>query len=207
MTVLLLLLNLMIETKTKKIDPKSHDVLLLLATGTILVTSIVFPGIAMAAGQIVKMQKRAQWEKSKREWEKFNSYRLRQIIKRMQQQKYIEIVEIDNVPIIRILEKGKKRLLRYDIEQIKLDETFWDRKWRLIIYDVKSMKRAQSEMFRRALLKLKLLKIQNSVYLTPFRCENEIEYLRQLFDIGKEVQIVTVRRLENEPVYRKYFDI
>lgn len=197
----------MVKTKTKKIDPKSHEVLQLLATGTVLVASVVFPGIAIAAGQIVKMQKRVQWGKSKKEWEKFNTYRLRQIIKRMQRQKYIEIIDIDNMPIVKILEKGKKRLLRYAIEQIKLDETSWNSKWRLIIYDVKSMKRTQSEMFRRALLKLKLLKIQNSVYLTPFRCENEIEYLRQLLGIDDEVQIVTVSGIENEAAYRKYFGI
>ena len=86
-----------------------------------------------------------------------------------------------------------------------LDESSWDGKWRLIIYDVASTKRANSEMFRTILNKLRFLKLQRSVYLTPFKCEDEIEYLRLLFDIGNEVQILKVGSLENEAAYRRYF--
>ena len=179
----------------------------MLGLGVFLSVSIIFPGLPIIAKTVVDIARDEETRKRQKEWEKFNLWRLRQLIKRMQDSKYVEIKEENGIPIIKITQKGKNRLLSYDLEKLKLDETKWDGKWRLIIYDVQKSKRANSETFRRALLRLNLLKLQKSVYLTPFKCEDEIEYLRLLFDIGKEVQILTVGSLENESAYRRYFGI
>src|SRR3989344_4670549 len=185
-------------SKISKIDPKARDVLMLLGAGTFLAASIIFPGLPMAAKPFIDAAKEAERNKRQKEWEKYNLWRLRQMIKRMQKSKYVEIKEEKGTAQVKITEFGKKRLLVYDLEKIQLSEANWDGKWRLIIYDVKKAKRVNSETFRRTLLKLNLLKLQKSVYLTPFKCEDEVEYLRQLFDIGTEVQILTVGKLENE---------
>ena len=193
--------------KIPKIDPRAKDVLILLGTGTFLAASIIFPGLPMVAKPFIDAANQNERPKTQKEWEKYNLWRLRQMIKRMQKSKYVEIKEENGIPQVKITEFGKKRLLVYDLEKIHLSETSWDGKWRLIIYDVKKAKRVNSETFRRTLLKLNLLKLQKSVYLTPFKCEDEIEYLRQLFDIGTEVQILTVGKLENEVAYKSYFGI
>jgi len=196
-----------VANKIPKIDPKAKDVLMLLGAGTFLAASIIFPGLPMVAKPFIDIAKEAEKHKRQKEWEKYNLWRLRQMIKRMQKSKYVEIKEENGMAQVKITEFGKKRLLVYDLEKIQLSEANWDGKWRLIIYDVKKAKRTNSETFRRAILKLNLLKLQKSVYLTPFKCEDEIEYLRQLFDIGTEVQILTVGKLENETAYRRYFGI
>ena len=190
-----------------KIDPKTKEVLILLGTGAFLAASIIFPGLPMAAKPFINAAKEADRNKRQKEWEKFNLWRLRQVIKRMQNSKLVEVKEEKGVPIIKITHKGKQKLLRYKVDEMVLDESSWDGKWRLIIYDVASTKRANSEMFRTILNKLRFLKLQRSVYLTPFKCEDEIEYLRLLFDIGNEVQILKVGSLENEAAYRRYFGI
>ena len=125
----------------------------------------------------------------------------------MQGSKLVEVKEEKGIPIIKITHKGKQKLLRYNIDEMALDESTWDGKWRLIIYDVAKAKRANSEMFRAMLNKLRFLKLQKSVYLTPFKCKEEVEYLKLLFDIGDEVQILKVGDLENEGAYRRYFGI
>ena len=190
-----------------KIDPKTKEVLILLGTGAFLAASIIFPGLPMAAKPFINAAKEADRNKRQKEWEKFNLWRLRQVIKRMQNSKLVEVKEEKGVPIIKITHKGKQKLLRYKVDEMVLDESSWDGKWRLIIYDVASTKRANSEMFRTILNKLRFLKLQRSVYLTPFKCEDEIEYLRLLFEIGNEVQILKVGSLENEAAYRRYFGI
>lgn len=190
-----------------KVDPKAKEVLTMLGLGAFLSASIIFPGLPIIAKTAVDALNEERIRKREKEWDKFNTWRLRQMIKRMQNSKYVEIKEENGIPVIKITEQGKKKLLAYDLDKLQLDEINWDGKWRLIIYDVKKAKRVNSETFRRALLKLNLLKLQKSVYLTPFKCEDEIEYLRQLFDIGSEVQILTVSGLENEGAYRRYFGI
>lgn len=193
--------------KQVKTDPKTKEVLLLLGTGLFLAASIIFPGLPMAAKPFIDAAKEAERNKRLKEWEKFNLWRLRQVIKRMQQSKLVEIKEENGIPTIKITERGKQKLLRYKVDEMELDESNWDGKWRLIIYDVSKTRRANSEMFRTMLNKLNFLKLQKSVYLTPFKCENEIEYLRIFFDIGTEVQILKVGSLENELAYRRYFGI
>jgi len=188
-----------------KIDPKTKEVLILLGTGAFLAASIIFPGLPMAAKPFINAAKEADRNKRQKEWEKFNLWRLRQVIKRMQNSKLVEVKEEKGIPLIKITQKGKQKLLRYKIDEMVLDESNWDSKWRLVIYDVQTGKRANSEMFRTMLNKLRFLKLQRSVYLTPFKCEDEIEYLRLLFDIGNEVQILKVGSLENEAAYRRYF--
>ena len=194
-------------TNQVKIDPKTKEVLILLGAGAFLAASIIFPGLPMVAKSFINAAKEANRNKSQKEWEKFNLWRLRQVVKRMQSSKLVEIKEEKSIPIIKITQKGKQKLLRYKIDEMALDESSWDGKWRLIIYDVANTKRAHSEMFRTMLNKLKFLKLQRSVYLTPFKCEDEIEYLRLLFGIGNEVQILKVGSLENEMAYRRYFGI
>lgn len=197
----------MSKSDADKVDPKVEDVLILLTAGTFLAASLVFPGLPMVAREVLKLKKEMGYSKKLKEWEKFNLWRLRQIIKRMQNSKYVEIKEQNGVPSVKITQKGTNKLLKYDIDKMRLDERKLDGYWRLIIYDVKTAKRQNSETFRRAISKLNLLKLQKSVYLTPFRCEDEIEYLRQVFDIGNEVLILRVKNIENEQPYRRYFGV
>lgn len=181
-----------------KIDPKVKDVLKLLAAGAIITTVVLFPGIA-ALGPLIKEIQERQEEK---EWDKFNLWRLRQMVKRLARQKLVEIRD----DIVKITDKGRRKVLKFNLEKMELKKRT-DGKWRLIIYDVANLKRSQSEFFRETLKRLKFLRLQKSVYITPFVCDDEIEYLRQLFDIGSEVLILKVAGIENEQVYKRYFGL
>jgi len=181
-----------------RIDPKVKDVLKLLAAGAILTTVILFPGIA-ALGPLIK---EVQERREKKEWDKFNLWRLRQVIKRLERQKVVEITD----GVVKITNKGRKKVLKFNLEKMELKKRT-DGKWRLIIYDVANLKRYQSEFFRETLKRLNFLRLQKSVYITPFVCDDEIEYLRNLFGIGNEVLILKVAGIENEQVYKRYFGL
>lgn len=184
--------------KKERIDPRVKDVLKLLGLGTLLAIPILMPGVAY----IFKEYQKDKIESDKKEWEKFNLWRLRQVIKRLQKQKVVEITD----GLVKITEKGRQKLLEFDLEKMELKRKT-DGKWRLIIYDIADLRKEQRELFRSVLKRLKFLRIQKSVYLTPFVCESEIEYLRQIFDIGNEVIMMKVSGIENAEVYKKYFGI
>lgn len=188
---------------TNKIDPNVKTVLKLLATGVILATVLLFPGIAAAAPLIKEYQNRKERKEYEKEWKKYNLYRLRQIIKRLENQK---IVKFTNDGFIKITNNGNQKVLKYHIDDMNLSLKP-DGKWRIIIYDISEMKKWQRNLFRAMLKKLKFLPLQKSVYLTPFPCENEIEYIRQAFEVGEEVRIITATGLENEEAYKKYFGL
>ncbi len=181
-----------------KIDPRVKDILMLLGGGAFLAASLIMPGLPIVLKPYLD-HKRKNEEK---EWEKFNLFRLKQVIKRLEKQKDVEIIG----GLVKITKKGRKKLLKFDLEQMELKRKT-DGKWRLIIYDISNLRKPQRELFRDMLKKLKFLRLQESVYLTPFICEEEIEYLKQIFDIDREVQILKISEMEYEDEYRKYFGL
>lgn len=192
---------------SKTLSPKVKDVMLIIGATGFVVASLVFPALPMALKPLLDYKRRKEFEDQKKYWNKYNPYVLRQTIKRLQQQKVVEITYENGEQIIKLTEKGRTKLLKYRIEDMAIKNQKWDGKWRLIIYDVPTYKELQRNMFRRFLRKMQLLKLQKSVYLTPYECQKEIEYLRQLFGVGEEVIYLTVQNIENDTAYRKYFGL
>ena len=186
-----------------KIDPKVKQILILLGAGTFLAASLIMPGLPMALKPFLDEKRK----KEANEWKKFNTWRLKQVLKRMHQQKLVDIVEQNDGYLVKISDNGRKKLLKFNLDEMELKNKKWDGNWRIIIYDIYTSKKQEAELFRKTLKRLKFLKLQRSVYLTPFRCYDEIEYLRQVCEVDREVLILTVSGLENERAYREYFDI
>src|SRR3990167_8759553 len=185
------------ELTNVKIDPKVKDILILLAGGTFIAASLIFPGLPLIAKEALKLYNSHQKEKRQKEWNKFNLWRLRQVIKRLQKQKLVEIVNVDGQLVVKISDRGRQKVLKYDLETMVLDQTNWDGKWRIITYDIATAKKWQRQFFRQTLNRLNFLKLQRSVYLTPYKCANEIEYLRQICEVSNEVVLLTVHGIEN----------
>jgi CRISPR-associated endonuclease Cas2 len=187
----------------RKKDPKIKDVLTLLGTGALLTGSLIIPGLPRLAKPFLDTKRKREFDS----WERYNVWRLRQVLKRLYIKKYVEVVETNDGYTVRITEQGKKRLLKFDLDTLTLEQKNWDGKWRIIIYDVRDSHRASRDLFRKTLRKLAFLQLQKSVYLTPYPCYDEVEYLRQICSIGTEVIVLTVSGLENEQAYKAYFGL
>ncbi len=187
--------------------PSTKEVLYLLGMGTLLVGSILMPGLGMAGGAIVRAKRKHDFEQSQKAWKKFNIKLLKRNLKRLQSQKMVEIKERDGQEIIKLTQKGHTKYLKFKLEDLSLKGKVWDGKWRLVMYDVSHLKRSSQDSFRRMLKQMNFLLLQKSVYLTPFKCKDEIEYLREYFNLGKEVLVLEVSKLENQESYKQYFGL
>ena len=140
-----------------KIDPKVKDVLLILAGGTFIAASLIFPGLPIIAKEALKVYNSHQREKRQKEWKKYNTWRLRQVIKRLQKQKLVEIVNVDGQLVVKISDRGRQKVLKYDLETMVLDQTNWDGKWRIITYDIATAKKWQRQFFSQTLNSMNFL--------------------------------------------------
>lgn len=189
--------------KTKKSYPKVKTVLTLLGAGTLLASSMLFPGTAI----LVKPFLKRKYDEDLLQWKQFNTSRLKFVLKRMQQQKLVEISETQDGFSVNISNNGKRKLLKYNLEEMTLVNKPWDKKWRIIIYDIDESKKQFRNAFQKILRKLQFYQLQKSVYLTPYPCENEIEFLKQIYDIDNEVALLTMSGLEHEQTYKEYFGL
>lgn len=170
----------------------------MIGAGVFLTSAILVPGLPLAIKPFLDYKR----EKDYKEWKKFNLSRLKWVLKRLENQKELEV----RGEHIVITEKGKKKILKFNLENLKLRQK-WDGYWRIIIYDIPKHQKKQSDYFRQLLKRLKCYQLQKSVYLTPYVCEDEIEYLKQLLGISTSVKLLKVASLENESAYREYFGI
>jgi len=107
-----------------------------------------------------------------------------------------------------LTKKGEQKVLKYKIDELKITEPKrWDKKWRLVIFDIPNSKKPAREVFRELLKRLGFVQLQKSVFLQPFPCEDEIEFLRLNFGISKFVQTIIISKLENEEFYKQKFNL
>lgn len=185
--------------------PTTKQLLKIAAVGAFIAGSLVMPGLPKVLGN-----RKIDWESFlfEDEWEEFDESRLRQKLKKLSSQKVISIYQDGDKLAVKITKKGNTKLLKYNLEDIEIPKpNKWDRKWRLIVYDIPKNKKKASDSLRNTLKRLGLYKLQKSVYLYPYPCSDIMEFLREIYDIGEDVTYLTMGNLENEEIYKEYFGL
>lgn len=101
------------------------------------------------------------------------------------------IKEDNNNVVVRITNNGKKYLRTFDIDNMILNKpVVWDKKWRLVIFDVPEEQKIARNALRQKLKDLGFVKLQKSVWITPFQCSDEIRFLREIFNISFNVDVI-----------------
>ncbi len=159
---------------------------------------LLFGGLALYLSQ-----GRGAWKIIKgihKEWKKINRQHLRRIIKEFYHQRLIAFKEKSHGKIEVILtDKGKLKALECKLEEMEIEiPSRWDKKWRIVIFDIPEKKRYQREIFRDKLKKLGFLKIQKSVFIFPYPCEDEINFLVEVLKIRRYVRIVLAKNITNQ---------
>lgn len=191
------------EKKRQKRYAQVKLVLSLLGKGALLSMGFIAPKTSRLTKDLFKDEK--GWNV----WKQYNTTYLRQTIRRLEKQKLVEVFEDENGrQAVKLTKNGKQKILKYAIEELEIIKPkVWDRKWRLVIYDIPSKKKRLQNIVRGILKRLGFLQLQQSVYLIPFPCFDEMEFLREYYGLGENIKILTATNLEEDAVYRTYFGI
>lgn len=133
-------------------------------------------------------------------WRNLDEERFKLIIKRLKQRKIIKIYQKDNQEMIKLTKKGKAQIPHYLLEEMPSikSQDDWDGKWRLVIFDIPNDKKKTRDAFRRKLLEFGFYLLQESVFVFPYDCTEEIKYLRELFDLKSQVKYIIAETIEAE---------
>lgn len=116
-------------------------------------------------------------------------------LREMERKKLVEIKELPNGEArVVIAHRGKTLVRQYRLEEMKLKKPArWDRKWRLVIYDIPDYHRRASDAFRERLRSMGLFRLQKSVWISPYECLEEIEFLCAVFEIDIDACVCYLR--------------
>lgn len=175
-------------------EVSTKEVLKIMAVGGLVVSAVLFPGLPTG---LIKTYKA---------FKKFNKKDLGRIIKRLEKQEMVSFIEAGSKTKIELTQKGKNRLLEYDFENIEIKNKRIDGKFRLVIFDIPETKKNARDVFRRKLLQLGFVKLQQSVFVSAYPCKNEVDFLANFLEISDFITIVVVDKIERgeQLFFKKY---
>lgn len=199
----LLAANMRREDVHRRYAPVGH-VLTWIGVAGLVGLSLVAPSAIMIAKPFLDEKRRKEREL----WKRYNPSFLKRSIRRLHQQKLVDITRHDGKEVVILTEDGKRRILKYALDELAIATPGrWDRRWRMVIYDVDSRKKRLRDVFRGALKSLGFYQLQKSVWLYPYPCEQQISFLREYYGVGNEVLYVVATTLEDDAPYREYFGL
>jgi DNA-binding transcriptional regulator PaaX len=143
-----------------------------------------------------------------REWKRLNKKELREGINYLYRLSFIEKENIkDNSIKIFLTEKGKLMALNYLLAGIRDKNQIWDKKWRMVAFDIPEKYRKGRDALRQKLKKVGFCELQKSVLITPYDCKEEIKELVKFFKLGKYIRFGILESVDNEDVLKKFFRI
>lgn len=136
--------------------------------------------------------------------------RVSQAINRLRERGLIERIQTDHGLALRLTEKGVQFAVSIEEEE-KIFEIQkpkkWDEKWRIVIFDIWERRRTVRDRLRNLLQKNGFVKVQNSVWVYPYDCEELFVFLRTNLRLGKGILYIVAEEIEYDETLRKHFKL
>ncbi len=192
------------ESRDKKYA-SIKQILSFLGMGATIATAFIAPN---AAGAIGKAFFSPSFSHDPDGWKRFHKGYLKQSLKRLEMQKLVKYAVEDGQDVVMITQRGKMKILKYSLEKLEVKKPdSWDQKWRVVIYDIPTRDKGLQLVIRDALKAMGFYQMQESVYLFPYPCLDEVEFLRSFYAAGSMVKYLLVTKLEDDQPYRQYFGL
>ena len=166
------------------------------AAGIVAVSAVAFP-LVIAIGRIAEQ----------------SGYRVRYRAKtaagRLAQKGLVKFVEKNGKKHLEITEAGRRMIA---LEHARASaparaKRRWDKRYRLVMFDIPQDKRSTRDRLRRMMLDFGFLRVQYSVWVSPYDCEELIALVKAELRLGKDVLYVVVEQIENDGWIKKHFQL
>ncbi|TSC79435.1 MAG: PaaX family transcrtiptional regulator [Parcubacteria group bacterium Gr01-1014_29] len=143
----------------------------------------------------------------KKEWDKQSTRRSLESLRRHKLVSYQE--KQNGQVVVTITQQGRKKVQEWNLENLTIKKpAHWDGRWRIVAFDIAERRRKGRDALRKMLQRLGFLQIQKSVFVYPYSCKPEIEFLMEFFSIpAREVIYVSSDRFPQEQKLKKKFHL
>lgn len=127
---------------------------------------------------------------------------------KLRRQKLIQTKRNGDENIYKLTEDGREVFLRFNYEKLEIKESkIWDRNFRMIIFDIPEIKRNARNSLREKIKELGFVKFNDSVWVYPYPCQREIDFIANYWGIGKYVHFALVKDVTGREHLEKYFNL
>ena len=100
---------------------------------------------------------------------------------------------------------GAYRLQALQLEQIRIPiPKVWDKKWRLVAFDVPISSSRQRQEFVAKLQALNFFMLQKSLWVYPFPCFPQVEEIASYYNVRRYLSLIEISALDQTSARRLY---
>lgn len=132
---------------------------------------------------------------------------IRRTMKSLERRGMVRIVVKNGETRAYLTDKGQQELLKYQLREKRLQGGRWDKKWRIVIFDIAEKRRYARDRIRIDMKTFGFEKLQDSVWVYPYECEEVITLLKTQYKVGKELVYIVASDIENDVRLRKVFKL
>ncbi len=181
---------------SKNLSPIKQKILLLICSGLAI-------GLTYSPKKHLKIIKYFS-----KEWKNINEKTLNQKIRELYRSRLVDIRQnSDGILTLTLTANGKLKALSYNFEKMKINSNVWDKKWRIVVFDIPEKLRRGRDALRKKLKDLGFHELQKSVLVFPFECFDEIDFLIEFFGLRKYVRYGILESIDNDLHLKKIFKI
>lgn len=179
----------------ERLSTVGYTVLVVVAVAGVVTLSAVAPGCIKLLGYALRYQSQKR-------------YYIHKVVERCINRGLLTRQKTPQGIQLRLTSKGKKILQLYETEKLTIKEPRrWDKKFRIIIFDIKERRRSTRDKLRVWLTHLGFVRLQQSVWVYPYECQEVITLLKAHFHVGKDVLYLTVESIENDRWLKERFNL
>ena len=135
--------------------------------------------------------------------------RLSQAISRLCERGLLKRIRTEKGSGFQLTQKGHALAVKLE-ERKKIQPRkpkHWDGKWRIVIFDVWEKRRSVRDRLRGMLQSTGFVRIQNSVWVYPYDCEELFVFLRADLHLGRGVLYIVAEEVEHDRMLREHFNL
>lgn len=180
----------------------AREILKLVGAGVFLAASIAIPNLPRAVKPYLKDENEFEV------WKRFNIVYLKRTLRRLEKEKLVEFDEVDNKQVIKITDNGRKRIVRFALDELEIKKPkVWDKRWRLVSFDLPEKLTTERKILVEYLKAWGFYPLHKSVYLHAYPCLKEIDFLREYLRVSEYVRLFIVASIENDNLFREFFGV
>ena len=110
--------------------------------------------------------------------------------------------------VVEITKEGKKKVLEYNLDDMKLKvPKKWDGWWRIVMFDIPQSKKKGRDAVSRKIKELGMYPIQKSVFVSPYVCKDEIDFMGEFFGVREYIIYIRAKEIEGVREIKEHFGL
>ncbi len=144
-----------------------------------------------------------------KEWRAIERDSLYRAIRSLYQSKLVACKDNDDGTTTLVLSKaGQEEAMTYELDAMVVKkQDRWDGKWRIVIFDIPEYLKKTRDTLRMRLKQIGMIELQKSVFVHPFPCDREVEFLSEYYAVRPHLRFIIAEYVDNELHLRSKFKL